>query len=719
MQAGGTQLNLRAVGVETSLLPHTVANDVSSGATGEIEEPSAATSNVLESPANLKKCVSEVLVLSSSEPSPANGRADAQAFDGMVKYLDEVVAAASPHGVGGGEAALRPCINLSQRPDSASPAPSPVPVPSWTYQRVGGSDIAAEADAIANSDGGAGCGHSALAVVQDWTLGGEVLQTRASGARATQTPGVGRRPCLELEVDAERGREEDEEEEDRCGQADVTIDAATPHARKASPVPYADGPDRHLYLQNFIFEAAPESPSRASLASLSARQSTSSSARQSKAGAEGILNADSESRFNVDAENKSPGLAASRAASASTQRSSSGIRLPPSDQHYHALGQQSMKATRGRPATAPSRAVAVVGANIKQSHRDRLGSKSVDTLWTEPLPNAPSGIGDSCGQAPRSGTTLATVSSRASISLSASGADIDGVGSDADGAHESVSPSAFEARPKLRQGRLQSVSFSLDVGLRDRTVDSESVQRAGLRSLDGLPGRPHFASLVVHATVSNEEEGSKDIDSEKADAMQQDDFENVADVREVFGAFDEGTGHGQLETQWLEVGKIEDVVAEIVEEVGSGSGEEEWYEEDVFGEAVGEAGMCARVQPWLYRFASVSGARLSRICVLVLGAGLVVEKEDANDSLSDGDAMGGLSTTAGSSIFEGSRLGLNGASEIVGDDSDHSVSSLDAPAMGSHVQFDRAQERASRHLMDRGAQHLLLVLRVISCHDLS
>ncbi|MGB1595452.1 MAG: hypothetical protein ACPIOQ_22005, partial [Promethearchaeia archaeon] len=531
MQAGGTQLNLRAVGVETSLLPHTVANDVSSGATGEIEEPSAATSNVLESPANLKKCVSEVLVLSSSEPSPANGRADAQAFDGMVKYLDEVVAAASPHVVGGGEAALRPCTSLSHRPDSASPAPSPVPVPSWTYQRVGGSDIAEEADAIAHSDGDAGC-----------------------GARATQTQGVGRRPRFELEIDAERGREEDEEEEDRCGQADVTIDAATPHARKASPVPYTDGPDRHLYLQNFIFEAAADSPSRASLASLSARKSTSSSARQSEAGAEGVLNADAESGFNADAENKSPGLAASRAASASTQRSSSDIRLPPSDQHHHALGQQSMKATRERPATAPSRAVAVVGANFKHSHRDGLGSKSVDTLLTEPLPNAPSGMGDSCGQAPRSGTTLATVSSRASISLSASGADIGGVGSDADCAHESVSPSAFEARPKLRQGRLQSVSFSLDVGLRDRTVDSESVQHAGWRSLDGLPGRPDFASLAVHATVSNEEEGSKDIDSVKADAMQRDGFENVADVREVFGAFDEGTGHGQLETQWLEVG---------------------------------------------------------------------------------------------------------------------------------------------------------------------
>ena len=567
MQAGGTQLNLRAVGVETSLLPHTVANDVSSGATGEIEEPSAATSNVLESPANLKKCVSEVLVLSSSEPSPANGRADAQAFDGMVKYLDEVVAAASPHVVGGGEAALRPCTSLSHRPDSASPAPSPVPVPSWTYQRVGGSDIAEEADAIANSDGDAGC-----------------------GARATQTQGVGRRPRFELEIDAERGREEDEEEEDRCGQADVTIDAATPHARKASPVPYTDGPDRHLYLQNFIFEAAADSPSRASLASLSARPSTSSSARQSKAGAEGILNADSESGFNVDAENKSPGLAASRAASASTQRSSSGIRLPPGDQHHHALGQQSMKATRERPATAPSRAVAVVGANFKHSHSDRLGSKSVDTL-TEHLPNAPPGNGHSCGQAQRSGTTLATVSSRASFSLSPSCADIGGVGSDADGAHESVSPSAFEARRKLRQGRLQSVSFSLDVGLRERTIDSEGVQRAGWRSLDGLPSRPGLASLAVHATVSNEEKGEKDTDSEKTDAMHQVGFENVADVREVFA--EEGTGHGQLETQWLQVGKIEDVVAEIVEEVGSGSGEGEWYEEDVFGEAVGASGVCA------------------------------------------------------------------------------------------------------------------------------
>ena len=178
-----------------------------------------------------------------------------------------------------------------------------------------------------------------------------------------------------------------EKEEDRCGQADVTIDAATPHARKASPVPYTDGPDRHLYLQNFIFEAAADSPSRASLASLSARQSTSSSARQSKAGAEGVLSADAESGFNADAETKSPGLAASRAASASTQRSSSGIRLPPSDEHHHALGQHSVMATRERPSTAPSRAVAVVGANFKQSHRDRLGSKSVDTLWTEPLPN--------------------------------------------------------------------------------------------------------------------------------------------------------------------------------------------------------------------------------------------------------------------------------------------------------------------------------------------
>ena len=105
----------------------------------------------------------------------------------------------------------------------------------------------------------------------------------------------------------------------------------------------------------------------------------------------------------------------------------------------------------------------------------------------------------------------------------------------------------------------------------------------------------------------------------------------------------------------------------------------------------------------------MSGARLALICVLVLGAGLVVEKEDVNDSLSDGDAMGGLSTTAGSSVLEGSRLGLKGASEIVGEDSDHSVSSLDAPGMGSHVQFDRVQEGESRHLMDRGVHHLLLV----------